>query len=189
MALCIRGALDKYWICKELQPVLFLSPNWTLVGTPRLVSCLTKAEESSLSYYLHIARGRIIGFIPLPRVLVLCEMQSASSRIWTRTAVSISYDDNHYTAGTNNSYDDAWGGHQRWNFMPTWPQTQHRSLHQVLAPCYTAKPSVGCQKVSATKSILTFSHGSPEILTPLIIINKFNQSNFQMFSCDFDRYI
>ena len=28
-------------------------------------------------------------------------MQSASSRIWTRAAVSISYDDNHYTMGTS----------------------------------------------------------------------------------------
>ena len=28
---------------------------------------------------------------------MLCEMQSASSRIWTRVAVSISYDDNNYT--------------------------------------------------------------------------------------------
>ena len=36
-------------------------------------SCLTKAEEPSLSYYLPIAGGRIIGFIPFPRVLVLCE--------------------------------------------------------------------------------------------------------------------
>ena len=27
-------------------------------------------------------------------------MQSASSRIWTRVAVSISYDDNHHTTGT-----------------------------------------------------------------------------------------
>ena len=27
-------------------------------------------------------------------------MQSVSSRIWTRLAVSISYDDNHYTMGT-----------------------------------------------------------------------------------------
>ena len=27
-------------------------------------------------------------------------MQSVSSRIWTRIAVSISYDDNHYTTGT-----------------------------------------------------------------------------------------
>ena len=26
-------------------------------------------------------------------------MQSVSSRIWTRVAVSISYDDNHYTMG------------------------------------------------------------------------------------------
>ena len=34
-------------------------------------------------------------------VLVLCEMQSISSRIWTRVAVSISYDDNHYIMGTS----------------------------------------------------------------------------------------
>ena len=38
-------------------------------------SCLTQAEEFSLSYYLLIAGGRIIGFMPFPRVLVLCEMQ------------------------------------------------------------------------------------------------------------------
>ena len=60
-------------------------------------SCLTKTEEPSLPYYLPIAGGRIIGFIHFPRVLVLCEMQSVSSRIWTRVAVSISCDDNHYT--------------------------------------------------------------------------------------------
>ena len=65
-------------------------------------SCLTKAEEPSLSYYLPIAGGRKIGFIPFPRLLVLCEMQSFSSRIWTRVVVSISYDDNHYTTGTSN---------------------------------------------------------------------------------------
>ena len=64
-------------------------------------SCLTKAEELSLSYYLPIAGGRITGSIPFPRVLVLCEMQSVSSRIWTRVAVSSSYDDNHYTTGTS----------------------------------------------------------------------------------------
>ena len=28
-------------------------------------------------------------------------MQSVSSRFWTRDAVSISYDDNHYTTGTS----------------------------------------------------------------------------------------
>ena len=66
-------------------------------------SCLTKAEEPSLPYYLPIAGGRIIGFIPFPRVLLLCEMQSVSSRIWTLVTLSISYDDNHYTTGTSNS--------------------------------------------------------------------------------------
>ena len=50
---------------------------------------------------LPLAGGRIIGFIPFPRVLVLCEMQSVSSRIWTRVAVSISYHDNHYATGTS----------------------------------------------------------------------------------------
>ena len=33
-------------------------------------------------------------------VLVLYEMQSVSSKIWTRDTVSISYDDNHYITGT-----------------------------------------------------------------------------------------
>ena len=31
-------------------------------------------------------------------------MQSASSRIWTRVALSISYDDNNYTTGNSNIY-------------------------------------------------------------------------------------
>ena len=46
--------------------------------------CLTTAKEPYLTYFLPIAGERIIGFIPLPRVLALCEMQPASSRIWTR---------------------------------------------------------------------------------------------------------
>ena len=79
--------------------------KWSLTGLNSefsfsKTSCLTKAEEPSLPYYLPIAGGRIIGFIPFPRELVLCEMQSVSSRIWTRVAVSISCDDNHYTTGT-----------------------------------------------------------------------------------------
>ena len=32
-------------------------------------------------------------------------MQSVSSRIWTRVAVSISYDDNHYATGTFLPYE------------------------------------------------------------------------------------
>ena len=45
-----------------------------------------------------------MGFIPFPKVLVLCEMQSVLSRIWTRVAVSISYDDNHYTLLNTQQY-------------------------------------------------------------------------------------
>ena len=67
-------------------------------------SCLTKTEEPSLPYYLLIAGWRIFGFIPFPRVLVLREMQSVRSWIWTRVAVSISCDDNHYTTGTSKIY-------------------------------------------------------------------------------------
>ena len=102
----------------KLNVILFTNPStragydtssvfkWSLTGLNSefsfsSTSCLTKAEEPSLSYYLPIAGGRIIGFIPFPRVLVLCEMQSVSSRIWPRVAVSISYDDNHYTTGTS----------------------------------------------------------------------------------------
>ena len=55
-------------------------------------------KDLSLPYY---TRGRIIGFIPLPRVLQVCKMQTASSRIWTR----ISYDSNHYT---NQTYVYPW---------------------------------------------------------------------------------
>ena len=44
----------------------------------------------------------MIGFIPFPRVLVLCEMQSVSSRIWTCVTMSISCDNNHYTTSTSN---------------------------------------------------------------------------------------
>ena len=58
---------------------------------------LTMSKELNLPYYLPIAGGRIIGFIPFPLVLVLCEMQSASYRIWTRVVVSIFCDDNHFT--------------------------------------------------------------------------------------------
>ena len=45
--------------------------KWSLTGLNSefsfLTSCLTKAEEHSLPYYLPIAGGRIIGFIPFPR--------------------------------------------------------------------------------------------------------------------------
>ena len=101
----------------EFPFIIFTSPSaragydtrsifkWSLQGLNSelsfsYTSCLTKAEETSLPYYLPIAGVRIIGFIPFPRVLVLCEMLSVSSRIWTRVAESISYDDNDYTTGS-----------------------------------------------------------------------------------------
>ena len=37
---------------------------------------------------------------------MLCEIQLVSSRIWTRVAVSNSYEDNHFTTGTSFSYID-----------------------------------------------------------------------------------
>ena len=50
-------------------------------------SCHTKVEEPSLPYYLPIDEGRIAGFIPFPRALVRCEMQTVSSRIWTKSSL------------------------------------------------------------------------------------------------------
>ena len=47
-----------------------------------LTGCLTNAKEFGLPYYLPINEEWIIAFIPFPSVLVLCEMQSALSRIW-----------------------------------------------------------------------------------------------------------
>ena len=41
----------------------------------------TKVKESSQPYYLPIVKRRGIKFIPLQRVLGLCEMQIISSRI------------------------------------------------------------------------------------------------------------
>ena len=61
--------------------------------------CYTKAEEPSLPYFSTIAGGRIAGFIPFPRLLERCEMQTVLSRIWTQVTISISYDCNHYTCG------------------------------------------------------------------------------------------
>ena len=44
--------------------------------------CHTKVKELSLSY-LSIAGGKTVKCIPFPSVLALCELQTASSRVWT----------------------------------------------------------------------------------------------------------
>ena len=71
------------------------SMNWEFSFS--YTGCHIKVKESSLPYYLPIAGGRIVGVIPFPKIFVLCEMQSVSSRIWTRVVVPISYDDIHNT--------------------------------------------------------------------------------------------
>ena len=43
-------------------------------------SCHTKFREPSLPNFLLIAGRRIVGFISFPRILALCEMQTASLR-------------------------------------------------------------------------------------------------------------
>ena len=87
-----RAGYDSRSIFKQVSIQSFSSPR--LVASPRL-------KEPSQPYYLSIAGGRIIGSIPFPRVFVLCEMQSASSRNWTRVVASISYDDHHCTMSTS----------------------------------------------------------------------------------------
>ena len=57
-----------------------------------------KVKEFYLLGHLLTAGGRIVGCIPLPTVLALCEIQTASISIWTLVAVSISNNDNHYTS-------------------------------------------------------------------------------------------
>ena len=59
-----------------------------------LTGCLTKAKEPRLSYYLSIDERSGEGFMPFPKVLVRSVTEIASSRIWTRAANFISYDDN-----------------------------------------------------------------------------------------------
>ena len=50
---------------------------------------------------LPIAGERIVGFKPFARILALCEMQTALSKIWTLVAMSISSDHDHYAENTS----------------------------------------------------------------------------------------
>ena len=69
-----------------------------------LTDCYIMVNDLSLTYYSPIAERRIRGSIPFPRVIVLCEMQTALSMIWTRVVVSISYDCNRYTTNKRTIY-------------------------------------------------------------------------------------
>ena len=73
-------------------------------------------------------------------------MQSVSSRIWTRVTVFISYDDNHYTTGTQTSA----GGLSlvpKWQQVPSGPlnSSQNSNLSQQCRDLYGFDSSFGLQ--------------------------------------------
>ena len=67
------------WASGETRSIFKWNLQVWIQSFPSL-SCLTKSKEPILPYYLPIAGGRIIGFIPFSKVLVLWEIQSALSR-------------------------------------------------------------------------------------------------------------
>ena len=55
--LCVCEMLYKYWNCIGLQPVLFLSANWMLVGILRQVGDIVIIIATTLHFfYLHCVR-------------------------------------------------------------------------------------------------------------------------------------
>ena len=68
--------------------------NWKFSFS--LIGCHIKLNVHSTQQFTH-RWGWIIVFIQFSSVLARYEMQTTSSRIWTRTAVSISSDDNYAT--------------------------------------------------------------------------------------------
>ena len=82
------------------------------------IGCHTKVKEPSLPYYLPIASGSIIGYIPFPWVLALLEIQTVSSRIWTCVTVSISYDGNNYIMNTSSLFHaQMFGNHVHYSYL------------------------------------------------------------------------
>ena len=87
----INPTLPPWVVFKQREASLYLKFSFSLI------SCLTKAEKTSLPYYLPITRRTRVGFILFPRLLAWTDMRSASSKIWTRVISSFSYDCNHYS--------------------------------------------------------------------------------------------
>ena len=101
---CVRLPSDRLMHNKKkLVGVSMNSPHtinpYRVKSFPFLGSFATtrqKKIKNSLPYNLSIAERRIYGFMPFPRVWGLCEMQPASSRVWTRDPVFSSHDGQHY---------------------------------------------------------------------------------------------
>ena len=101
---CIPGARDIKLMVYLIVIIIFTKPSARAGYETRSIfkRSLTGLNQSFPSPRL-IASPRLKDTVCptyYPKVLVLCEMQSVLSRIWTRVIVSKSYDDNHYTTGT-----------------------------------------------------------------------------------------
>ena len=64
------------------------------------VGCHIRVKEPSLPYYLPKAEEKIVWSITSSRILVLWEIQTALSRIWTGVTMPISIDNNYNTTDT-----------------------------------------------------------------------------------------
>ena len=62
---------------------------------------IPRLKKKILPYYLPIANGKRIGFIPFPWLLLQCKMLIISSRIWTRVILFISNDGKYCTTNTS----------------------------------------------------------------------------------------
>ena len=90
-----QGRCNLRSIFKQSLTGLNLEFSFSLTG------CHTKVKDPGWPYYLLIARGRIVGFISFPRILVLYQMQTASSKFWTQITVFFSNANIHYTMSTS----------------------------------------------------------------------------------------
>ena len=86
-----RAGWDKFFLKKQNTAGLNSEFSFSYIGRQ------TMAKGFSLPYYLSIAGERTDKFISFPRALALSEMRTDSSRIWTRVADYLYYDDNCYT--------------------------------------------------------------------------------------------
>ena len=66
--------VEKEWVLTGAVCTQDMSNNF-------LTDCHTRVKDPRLSYCLPIAGERLVGFIHIPKVLVICEMRAASSRI------------------------------------------------------------------------------------------------------------
>ena len=65
-----------------------------------ILNACTKNACTKMHHVL-MAGGIIVEFITFLGILALCEMQTTSSRIWSRDTMSISYDDKCYSTSTS----------------------------------------------------------------------------------------